>query len=145
MPGSGTANHLTYFKTASHSAGRTTHNVAIDGSLGIGTTTPQNKLDVCGTIRSKELVISDTWCDYVFDADYELTSLEEKDQFIQKNGHLPEFESAEAMGGDIQIADVTKRQQVSIEEITLHLIEMNKELKALKAENAALRKAVFKE
>ena len=114
-----------------------------NGNVGIGTTSHQNKLDVCGTIRAKELVISDTWCDYVFEDDYALKSLEEKDQFIQENGHLPEFESAAAMGGDIQIADVTKRQQVSIEEITLHLIELNKELKALKEENAELRKAVF--
>lgn len=127
-----------YFTVAGYPSGHIL-NVFADGKVGIGTSDPQNALDVCGTVRANEMLVESGWCDYVFEADHEKPSLEEVDQFIQSNGHLPQFESAEAMNEEIKIADVTKRQQLTIEEMMLHLIEMNKELKELKAENSQLR------
>ncbi len=49
MPGGGIAKQITYFKNASHSNGKTQHNVAIDGNVGIGTTNPKVKLDIYGS------------------------------------------------------------------------------------------------
>ncbi|SEC32236.1 hypothetical protein SAMN04489761_2674 [Tenacibaculum sp. MAR_2009_124] len=46
MPGSGIAKQTTYFKNASHSNGKTEHGVIIDGNLGIGTISPNAKLDI---------------------------------------------------------------------------------------------------
>jgi len=46
------------------------------GHVGIGTTNPQHKLDVCGTGRFKEILVEEDWCDFVFEPEYCLTTLE---------------------------------------------------------------------
>lgn len=110
------------------------------GNVGIGTVgLPQNKLEVAGTIRAYEILVEDGWQDRVFEADYHLSSLEEEANFIEENGHLSQFESEEAMGGEILLKDVTVRQQIAIEEMMLHMIELNERLKALEEENKALK------
>lgn len=106
-------------------------------NVGIGTETPVHKLDVCGTIRSKEVLVETGWCDFVFEKDYQLPTLEEEACHIAEKGHLIGFESEKEMGGEIQMGEVTKRQQQKIEEIMLHLIE-------LKNENEVLKKLVMK-
>lgn len=37
------------------------------GNIGIGVKTPVYKLEVCGTIRAKEVRVETGWCDYVFE------------------------------------------------------------------------------
>lgn len=106
----------------------------VSGDVGIGVEVPANKLDVCGTIRSLEVKVESGWCDYVFNEEYNMPSLEEEETFINANGHLLSFESEATMDGEIQLGDVTKRQQESIEKLMLHVIELNKEIKALKAQ-----------
>jgi len=48
------------------------------------------------------------------------------------------------MGGKISVGDVSVRQQVKIEEIMLHLIELKKEVEELKQENEELKAATKK-
>lgn len=102
------------------------------------------KLYVCGGILAEEVLVPNvTWCDYVFEEEYKLTSLEEVKNHIEENGYLHNTPSAETVERDgLKIADMTINQQEKIEEIFLHLIEMNEELKRLKAENAALKLAI---
>lgn len=111
-----------------------------NGNIGIGTDLPMYKLDVCGTIRAVEVLVEDDWCDYVFNKDYQLPTLEEEKEHIEANGHLLGFESEEAMNGEISLHDVTKRQQVKIEEYALQLIQLNEKNKVLEQENLDLAK-----
>jgi len=104
---------------------------------------PGYRLFVDGGIASKELFVSNglPWCDYVFEADYELTSLEDVEKHIQEKGHLHKIESAKKIDGQggFEVGKITVNQQEKIEEIFLHLIEMNKKIETLEAENQALK------
>lgn len=111
-----------------------------NGNVGIGTDSPDNKLDVYGTVRALEVKVQSGWSDYVFYDDYQRPTLLEEEKNIQEKGHLLGFESEETMDGMIQLGDVTRRQQAKIEEVILHLIDMEKEITQLKKENEELKK-----
>ena len=60
-----------------------------DGNVGIGQTNPNNKLDVNGTIHSKEVKVDMTgWSDFVFQKGYKLPSLVQVEKHITEKGHL---------------------------------------------------------
>ncbi len=101
------------------------------GNIGIGTTTPTEKLSVNGKIRAKEIKVeTSNWPDYVFKGDYKPTSLQETEAFIKIHKHLPEIPSAkEAEEHGISLGEMNTKLLKKIEELTLHLIEQNKELK----------------
>ncbi|MBL7792706.1 MAG: hypothetical protein JNK77_10310, partial [Saprospiraceae bacterium] len=57
--------------------------------------------------------------------------------------HLPGMPSAAQVEQEgLKLAENAVNQQVKIEELFLYLIQMDKEVKALKAENAALKEKV---
>jgi hypothetical protein len=58
---------------------------------------PLYKLDVNGTIRANEIVVNTTGADFVFEDNYKLLSLNEVENFIKVNKHLPSVPSAEEM------------------------------------------------
>lgn len=115
-----------------------------NGNVGINTTTPDYRLDVNGIIRAKEVRVQTGWSDHVFLPEYDLPTLNEEDQFIKENGHLIGFESEKDMGGEVQLADVTNRQQETIEKLMLHTIEMDKRMNQLETENIELKKLIEK-
>ena len=108
------------------------------GNVGVGTNAPTKKLDVCGAIRGHEMIVEEGWCDFVFDDDYDLPTLEEEKQHIETEGYLLGFESEAEMAGEINVGDVTKRQQQKIEESILHIIRLSEENKALATQNKDL-------
>lgn len=112
------------------------------GNVGIGTSNPQNALDVCGHIRATEVVIESDWCDYVFDKNYQLPTLQEQKAFIKKNGHLKNFDSEEEMAGQIEVGDVSTKQQKTLEEVMLYLIEMEEKMTDFQKENERLQERV---
>ncbi len=104
------------------------------GQLGIGTTNlGAYRLSVNGNIRSKEVVVETGWADYVFNKKYPLRSLEEVEQYIQQYNHLPNIPSAkEIEQNGLPLGDVQKRMMEKIEELTLYVIELKKEIEILK-------------
>lgn len=107
-----------------------------NGNVGIGTLNPTYKLSVLGNIRSTEVVVENNWADYVFDEDYKLRPLEEVESFIRANKHLPNIPSArEVQEKGLHLGDVQKRMMEKIEELTLYVIDLKKEIETLKANN----------
>lgn len=83
------------------------------------------------------------WADYVFEPEYKakMMSLEEVEKFTLDNKHLPNVPSAKEMIAEgLDVAKTSKMFMEKIEELTLYMIELNKEIKALKAENQMLKK-----
>lgn len=114
--------------------------VRTDGNVGIGTATPDHKLDVCGTIRSKEVFVEVGWCDYVFDEKYKLKPLYEVEDYIKKNHHLPGVAPAtEIESNGLKLAEMSAKHMEKIEELTLYIIEQQKQLDALKKEMEELK------
>jgi trimeric autotransporter adhesin len=83
------------------------------------------------------------WSDFVFADDYKLKSLEEVEQFINTYKHLPGVPSAEELvkDGGIDMNKMFAKQMEKIEELTLYIIEMKKEIKALQTQNMQLKNA----
>ncbi len=98
-------------------------------NVGIGTAIPREKLSVNGTIRAKEIIVTQkNWPDFVFQPAYQLMSLEALEQFIAENGHLPDIPSAGKIAKeDLRLGEMQAKLLQKIEELTLHLIEMQKE------------------
>jgi hypothetical protein len=106
------------------------------GNVGIGTDAPFNKLEVNGTIRSKEVVVEAiNWPDYVFDKSYILPSLSSIEKFILQHKHLPNIPSAaEIEKTGLHVGDTQKKMLEKIEELTLYVIGLQKEIDLLKKE-----------
>ncbi len=104
-----------------------------NGNIGIGTTTADHKLDVNGVIRAKEIKVETNWSDFVFEDDYNLKSLDELEAYINKNKHLPDIPSeSEVKEKGINLGEINAKLLQKIEELTLYVIEQNKEIKSLK-------------
>ena len=72
------------------------------------------------------------WADYVFEPNYKLMPLEEIEKYTKENKHLPNVPSADEITKEgIDVAKVSKMFMEKIEELTLHIIELNKRIKEL--------------
>ncbi|WP_131535580.1 hypothetical protein [Pedobacter nototheniae] len=111
--------------------------LAGNGNVGIGTTTPKEKLSVNGNIRAKEVKVETTgWPDYVFKSDYVLPTLAETEKYINEKGYLPGMPSAKEVElNGLELGEMNKRLLQKVEELTLHLIEKDKELSKEKEMN----------
>jgi len=104
------------------------------GNVGIGTTNPQYLLSVKGTIGAEEVIVTTTgWSDYIFQPGYRLQPLSEVGAFIKKNHHLPDIPSeAEVKVNGISLAEMQAKLLAKVEELTLHMIELEQENTQLK-------------
>jgi|GEM_PF-751529 len=116
----------------------------VGGNLGLGTQTIPSgyKLAVKGNLIAEKIVVktSTAWPDFVFKKDYKLPSLNEVEQFIFENSHLPEIPSAKEVASNGQdIGEMNRLLLKKVEEITLYLIELKKENQEMKKEIEELK------
>lgn len=107
------------------------------GNVGIGTDNPDAKLTVAGRVHAREVKVTvAAGADFVFEEYYALPSLEETAKFVRTHKHLPGIAPAaemEQQGLDLGKMNILLLQKV--EELTLHLIRMEEEIKALQKNN----------
>jgi uncharacterized coiled-coil protein SlyX len=106
-----------------------------------------------GVVRAKEIRVETTgWWDLVFKPTYKLPPLSEVKRYIDQNQRLPEMPSEQEIVKDgINLGGMVKLQTKKIEELTLYLIEKDKqvndqqkEMNQLKQQLDALTKEIHK-
>jgi hypothetical protein len=131
--------------------------ITIDPSqnVGIGYTTPTQRLDVNGSIRANNDFISGattlTVPDYVFETyfvspsltkPYQFYTLEKVEAHLREHLHLPGIPSAKEVKKSNQwnITRATLNNLEKIEELFLHTIEQEKKIERLQDQNTQLSK-----
>lgn len=112
-----------------------------NGNVGIGTPNPGSKLTVAGDINSREVRVTiNAGSDFVFQDGYALRTLNEVEQFINENRHLPDIEAAKEMEEKgIELGKMDMKLLQKIEELTLYMIDFKKEMDELLEENQKLK------
>lgn len=118
--------------------------VKSDGNVGIGTTNPLAKLSVNGAgtfngkVKCTEIeVLLTAWPDHVFKSDYSLMPLDEVENFISVNKHLPGVPSEkEVLVNGNNLGEMDAVLLKKIEELTLYVIQLKKETEMLKQQLA---------
>lgn len=96
---------------------------------------------VCQEVRVFTNAIAAYWADYVFKDGYTLMPLNQVEQFYKKNKHLPDVPSTEqvlANGNNLLETDALLLKK--IEELTIYIVEQNKEMELLKKEVEKLKR-----
>lgn len=115
------------------------------GSIGLGTTNPgSHRLAVEGSIGARKLkVTQEAWADFVFDTGYKLPSLQEVEQYVKVHKHLPDVPAAsEVKENGLDVGEMNKILLQKVEELTLHLIELEKNNRELNKRLQQLEKKV---
>jgi hypothetical protein len=74
-----------------------------------------------------------SWPDYVFKKEYKLMSISDLEKYIKENNHLPNVPSAEEISKDgMNVYDVNKALLEKLEEMSLYIIALKKELDEIK-------------
>ena len=103
----------------------------LEGNVGIGLSSPDQKLVVDGKIKAEEVYLSMIPADYVFEDGYSLMSLEEVAEFIAARGHLPGIASgAEMKARGVGVSEMQTLLLEKIEEVSLYVIAQHEELRA---------------
>ncbi len=112
------------------------------GNVGIGTITPDAKLTVKGKIHTEEVkveLLESVAPDYVFYKDYDLKTLDEVENYILKEGHLPNIPSAKEMAeAGLNLKEMNLKLLEKIEELTLYTINQEKRIENLETKNKKL-------
>jgi len=133
--------------------------ITSNGSVGIGVANPKAKLSVAGTVQAdnaeiygrvfayelsveglmcaKEVRVmlsgSPCWPDYVFSKNYKLMPLQELEQFVNKNQHLPNVPSATSVAENgVELGEMNATLLKKVEELTLYIIDLQKQIDELK-------------
>lgn len=132
---------LNFWKPAGGTTGLAGSNyhlfIANNGNVSIGTDNSFGyKLAVKGNMIAEQVVVKlyGTWPDFVFSKDHAMMNLYEVENFISKNSHLPNVPSAkEVEEKGIDLGEMNKILLQKIEELTLYMIEQQKQIDELKS------------
>ena len=135
------SNHPLYFFTNDSSPQVT---LTTAGALGIGTSSvPAGvKLAVDGKILCEEMEVqlSGDWPDYVFEETYDLMPFSDLEKAVEKEKHLPGIPSAaDVAKNGVKVGQMQAQLVEKIEELTLYMIQMNKQLERVERENTELK------
>ena len=107
----------------------------------VSTDSVHSRMVRADTVIATHMVTTPKWRvarslpDYVFDPDYALKSLEEVEAFTRANRHLPNLPSAREMAEKgINLAEMNIQLLKTVEELTLHLMALQKEVRVQKRE-----------
>ncbi|RYE48592.1 MAG: hypothetical protein EOP48_21095 [Sphingobacteriales bacterium] len=122
--------------------------IGTNGNVGIGVNLPLEKLSVKGKIRAQEIKVDNTnWPDFVFKKGYVLATLDSTERHIKTLGHLPGIPSAQEIEKNgVSLGDMNAKLLQKIEELTLHLIsirkEMDRQVSSQHVQNLLLKKQI---
>ena len=112
-----------------------------DGDVFIGTNdfvkAAGYKLRVGGKIYSEEVRVQlqAAWPDYVFEKNYQKLNLYELEQYLADHKHLPNLPSAKEVEDEGQhLGEIQRKMLEKIEELSLYVIELKKEIDELRKE-----------
>lgn len=118
------------------------------GALAIGTTDPKGyMLAVAGSAIATSITVKtvDNWPDYVFNPTYKLRPLAYLKAYIDNNHHLPDMPSEEDVKNKgVDLGEMVKLQTKKIEELTLYLIEKDKQMSNQQKEMNELKEKLTK-
>lgn len=112
------------------------NNIKMSGKVGINidnsfTGDYDYTLAVKGGILTSEVYVKEVeeWHDYVFEVDYQLMPLDDLNEYIRGNGHLPDLPSEEeVVGKGYNMVEMEGTLLKKIEELTLYVIELQRQL-----------------
>ncbi|MBS7563818.1 hypothetical protein KHS38_05330 [Mucilaginibacter sp. Bleaf8] len=119
-----------------------------NGNVAIGTTDAKGyKLAVAGKLIAEEVNVKlqASWPDYVFKPTYKLPPLKEVKSYIDKNKHLPDMPSEQEVAKEgISLGEMNRILVKKMEEMTLYMIDLKKEVEDLKNSKTPSSKAKIK-
>ncbi|MDB5156709.1 MAG: hypothetical protein JWR50_1416 [Mucilaginibacter sp.] len=101
-------------------------------------------ITAAGVAHAKQVVVSLTnWPDYVFKKDYALPPLSEVKTYIDQNKHLPEMPSeTDVVKEGINLGEMIRLQTKKIEELTLYLIDKDKQIEIQGEQSSVQQKQI---
>lgn len=111
----------------------------VTGDMTVGGSLRSGSGFVCspnGQVKAKEVRVTlQGWSDFVFEPGYQLPSLAELEDFVQQHRHLPDIPSErEVSACGIDLGQMNALLLQKVEELTLYIIDLQKQIDQLKAE-----------
>ncbi|SEB38998.1 hypothetical protein SAMN04489761_0378 [Tenacibaculum sp. MAR_2009_124] len=116
----------------------------LGGKVGIGTSdVPTDfKFAVVGKMITEEVKVQlkNDWPDFVFENTYQLPTLKEVENHINKKGHLKDIPNTEEVRKNgFYLGEMDSKLLQKIEELTLYTIQQEKKIENLEKENTQLK------
>lgn len=95
-----------------------------------------------GYIEAKKIRVTLTgWSDHVFQEEYQILSIEELESYIQENKHLPNIPAeVDVLSKGVNLGEMDALLLEKIEELSLYVIQLKKEINQLNEEITTLKK-----